>query len=218
MLRICCTLMLLTSMYTAMGQAGALLNEDRSFFGGLVVGANLCTVQGDGYSGYSKIGLNTGGVVYARIANKLFADLELLYAQKGSRGVNQVESVYVGASFEKYYLDLNYVEVPFVLNYVMNEKWHGGIGASYAMLLGSKEDAVSAVQPIYIKNDEHPFKKNDVNLVFNLGYELGNGVFVNARYQRSVSTIRDPYYVPVGFGSGNQYNDLFSFRIMYLIH
>lgn len=218
MLRICCTLMLLVSMYTAMGQAGTLLNEDRSFFGGLVVGANLCTVQGDGYSGYSKIGLNAGGVVYARIANKLFADLELLYAQKGSRGVNQVESVYVGASFEKYYLDLNYVEIPLVLNYVMNEKWHGGIGASYAMLLGSKEDAVSAVQPIYIKNDEHPFKKNDVNLVFNLGYELGNGVFVNARYQRSVSTIRDPYYVPVGFGSGNQYNDLFSFRIMYLIH
>lgn len=202
---------------SVLAQSGTLLSNERAFFGGVVVGANLCTVQGDGYSGYSKVGLNAGGMVYAKIANKLFADLELLYAQKGSRGVNQVESIYVGTSFEKYYLDLNYVEIPLVFNYVFNEKWHGGIGGSYALLLGSKEDAVSAVQPVYIKNDEHPFKKNDINFILNLGYELGGGVFVNARYQRSVTTIRDPFYVPVGFGGGNQYNELFSFRIMYLI-
>lgn len=202
----------------ALAQSGTLLNTEQAFLGGAVVGANLCTVQGDGYGGYSKVGLNAGGMVYVKVANKLFADLELLYAQKGSRGVNQVESIYVGTSFEKYYLDLNYVEIPLVFNYVFNEKWHGGVGGSYSMLLGSKEEAVSAVQPVYIRNEDHPFKSNDINFILNVGYELGNGVFVNARYQRSVTTIRDPFYVPVGFGGGNQFNELFSFRIMYLIN
>ncbi len=217
MLRLAFIVVFLAFVNGTWAQSGTLLSEEQSFFGGVVLGANLCTVQGDGYSGYSKVGLNAGGMVYVRVSHKLFADLELLYAQKGSRGVNQVESIYVGTSFEKYYLDLNYVEIPLVFNYVFNEKWHGGIGGSYALLLGSKEEAVSAVQPVYIKNDEHPFKSNDINFILNLGYELGGGVFVNARYQRSVATIRDPFYVPVGFGGGNQYNELFSFRIMYLI-
>lgn len=217
MLRSVYLIVFLAIANSAIAQSGTLLSDEHSFLGGVVVGANLCTVQGDGYSGFSKVGLNAGGLVYAKISYKLFADLELLYAQKGSRGVNQVESVYVGTSFEKYFLDLNYVEIPLIFNYVFNEKWHGGVGGSYAMLLGSKEDAVSAVQPVYIRNEDHPFKTNDINFILNLGYELGGGVFVNARYQRSVSTIRDPFYVPVGFGGGNQYNELFSFRIMYLI-
>ena len=38
----------------------------RTFYGGLIAGANFTQVDGDNYAGYHKVGLNAGGIVYTR--------------------------------------------------------------------------------------------------------------------------------------------------------
>lgn len=190
--------------------------EDKNFYGGVVLGANMCTVDGDGYGGYHKVGFNAGGVVYVKFVKNFLGSIELLYTQKGSRGVNATEYSNLGPGFEKYYLDLNYVEVPLVLHYALTTKWHLGAGGAYGRLINSKEDAYAAV-PIYLKEEDHPFKKEDLSFILHLGFQFGNGIFITGRYQRSIATVRDPLYVPIGFGGGNQYNSIFSFRLMYLI-
>jgi hypothetical protein len=192
-------------------------NDTRTFYGGLLIGANFSTVDGDNYGGYHKVGLNTGGVVYARFLPMLFGSLEFLYTQKGSRGVKVFESSYVGTAIEKYYLDLNYVEVPVIVHYAFTDQLNIGIGGAYAQLLKSKED-VYTDQPIFLDPAKYPFRKDDYSFILDAGFQIGSGLFVKGRFQYSTATIRDFDKVPIGFGAGNlQYNNLFSLRVMYLI-
>ncbi len=214
---IVCVFLITAFASNALAQRVDMVNEDKTFYGGLVLGANFSTVEGDDYSGYHKVGLNGGLTVYVRIFKSIFGNVELLYSQKGSRGAKAASSIYTGLGVERYYLDLNYVEIPFVINYMANDKWHGGIGASYAQLTGAKEDAYAA-QPVYLKDNPSSFNTSDINFILNLGYQFGRSIYLNARYNYSLTTIRAPENVPVGFGAGNnQYNSLFSLRVMYLI-
>lgn len=196
---------------------GFFQNDTRPFYGGFLLGANISTVEGDTYGGYHKLGLNTGVTVYATLSPSFLANFEILYSQKGSRGVMQKTSVYSGAFFEKYYLDLNYVEAPVVLHYVMTSQLSVGLGASYSRLLNSKED-VYTDQPISLKPEINVFRKEDYNFLLDAGFQIGDGLFFNGRYQFSLKTIRDWDKIPVGYGYGNlQFNNVFSFRLLYLI-
>ncbi|MEZ5015630.1 MAG: outer membrane beta-barrel protein [Flavipsychrobacter sp.] len=206
--------MLLAS--TVFAQRVEMANGDKTFYGGLVFGANFSTVEGDNYGGFHKVGINGGATVYVKLLGSFYGNVEILYSQKGSRGVKTVSSIYTGQGVERYFLDLNYVEIPLIINYFYNDKWHGGLGVSYSQLINSKEDAYAA-QPVYLKEDPSSFKSSDMNLLLNLGYQFGRSLYLNARYGYSLSTIRDPQRVPVGFGNGsNQFNSLFSLRLMYL--
>ena len=195
---------------------GYFKDEERFFYGGLAVGANFCTVDGDGYGGYHKVGLNAGGLVYVRLLKKLLTSVEILYTQKGSRGVSVYESPYVGTAISKYSIDLNYAEVPLCFHYILSEKWHISLGASYNQLIKSKEDYV-ADQPVFINNETHPFRKRDFNYILGGTWQIGDGLFLDGKYQYSFSSIRDAVNIPVGFGGGSQYNNLFTLRVMYLI-
>ncbi len=193
-------------------------NDERTFYGGLLLGANFSTVEGDTYGGYHKVGLSAGATVYARFSRTFLGSLEFLYTQKGSRGVKVFESAYVGTAIEKYYLDLNYVEVPVVINAVITDQLTIGVGGAYAQLLNSKEDVLTD-QPIFLDPARHPFRKEDYSFILDAGFQIGSGLFIKGRYQSSVATIRDFDKIPLGYGQGNlQFNGLFSFRIMYLFN
>jgi len=47
-------------------------------------------------------------------------------------------------------------------------------------------------------------------------YHIGGHWYLNARFAYSLMTIREPQLVPQGYGGGNQANNLFTFRLMYL--
>lgn len=193
-------------------------DEERTFYGGAVLGANFSTVQGDGYGGYHKVGLNAGGIVCARILPKILASVELLYTQKGSRGVNQTESAYTGTTIDKYFLDLNYVEVPVMLQYVVNARWRIGLGGAYAQLIKSNEEIITA--QYYYKNvPGTDFHKRDYNLLLGGGVQFGSGIFLEGRYQFSLSSIRDVNNIPpyMFAGGAGQFNNFFTLKLMYLI-
>ncbi len=193
-------------------------NDDRTFYGGLTAGGNFSTVDGDSYGGYKKAGWVVGGTVYAHLFSDFFVNIELLYTQKGSRGVVAKTSFYSGDFFERYWLDLNYVEIPVIFHCKIPAKWnmHLGAGASYARLLKSKEE-IYTDQPVIINPDETRFNDEDINFVINYGVQIANRWFLNARYQRSVKTIRAFQNIPVWQGESKQFNDLFSLRLLYLI-
>lgn len=192
-------------------------NNERRFAGGLIAGANFSTVVGDGYGGYHKVGFVGGGVVYTEPVKNTLISIELLYSQRGSRGAKQIISNYTGAFFERFWLDLNYVEVPLLVHYCFSSKWHIGIGASYAQLLNSREE-IYTDQPVTIDPDLNSFNKEDFNFIVSGGIQFGKGLFLMARYQRSLSTIRQLDHVPVWQGPNYQFNDMFSLRLMYLLH
>ncbi len=192
---------------------GYFTNTEDVFFGGLVAGMNFTTVEGDGYSGYHKVGFNGGGTVYVKFASRFLTSIELLYTQKGSRGVRTYDSYYSGTFAERYFLDLNYVEVPLVFHYAATDKWLLGAGASYAQLLNSKEEMISEV-PVYIDPDIYQFRKQDIAVVANANLQFAKGLFLNLRYQHSLATIRDANKVAVG--GGTQISSVFTLRLMYL--
>jgi len=191
-------------------------DKEQLFFGGFTAGGNFSTVDGDSYGGYKKAGWVFGGTVYVRFLPKAMASLELLYTQKGSRGIAQKDSYYSGTFFERYWLDLNYVEIPFMLHYNFTPRWHIGIGGAYARLVKSDEE-IYTDQPVNIDPDLTTFNDADINFVIGGGWQIGDGWFLMGRYQRSTQTIRSAQNIPIWQNSFSQFNDLFSLRLLYLI-
>lgn len=191
-------------------------DDNKIFYAGLQAGGNFSTVDGDSYSGYKKAGIVGGATVYVRLLPKLLTNIELLYSQKGSRGVATRNSIYIGEFFEQYWLDLDYIEVPIMLHYSFTPRWHLGAGASYGRLIRSRED-IYTDQPVTIDPDNNFFQNDDINVIVGGGFHLGYGWFLLARYQRSTRSIRNANNIPFWQNSIRQYNDLFSLRLMYLI-
>lgn len=190
--------------------------SEQFFYGGFTAGGNFTTVAGDSYGGYRKAGLVAGATVYIKVLPKMLANVELLYTMKGARGVVMRNSMYSGDFFERYWLDLNYVEVPVMVHYNITSRWHIGIGGAYAQLVKTREE-VYMDQPVTINPETTAFKTTDINFVGGAGLQIGNGWFLMLRYQRSLQSIRVPQNIPVWQNSVAQYNDLFSLRLTYLI-
>ena len=200
----------------AHGQSSYYDEEPKVFNGGLILGANFSQVDGDTYYGYHKVGLNAGGVVYVHFTKVFGASMEITYSQKGSRGEDVLESPTVGTHVEKYFMNLNYVEVPVTFHALFR-----GIdfeaGASYARLLKSSEWVLADV-PVNIDPVANRFNTSDFEYVFGMGRKLYRGLYANVRFQYSITSVRPNDRIPVGYGYGSlgQFNNLFVGRLMYL--
>ncbi len=186
-------------------------NEAYRFFGGLVCGANFSQVDGDTYSGYNKVGLNAGAMVYTRLSSNFGASIEFNYTQKGSHGVSSTASPALGAYVSDYRLKLNYVEVPVILHILTDRRLHYEAGASYAQLLNFSESIYSD-PGMNIDPNIFYFRKTDICIIGGLCYQFYNWWFIEGRYQYSLVTIRDAQRIPIG--GPVQYNNLFSIRLI----
>ena len=192
----------------------------RTFYGGLVGGVNFTQVDGDNYAGYHKVGFNAGAIVYTRFDEHLAASIEILYSQKGARG--HKEQQVTGAYIQSYNVRLNYAEVPLQLCYFDRRRSHFGAGISIARLVNVKEEGEgrAAGGPIPAEFDKYPFKKMDYNFIVGGSLHLVKGLFLNARFQYSLVPVRKgtigtdlpPYFS----GRGEQYNNCWTVRVMYL--
>lgn len=190
----------------------------RIFYGGLILGGNFCQVDGDSYAGYHRVGLNAGGIMYVRMAEHAAFSMELLFSQKGSHG-NKPQISNSGAyEIQKYDINLNYAEIPIQFNYFDKRKSHFGAGFSFSQLISSNE-SISTNPPRADWSDtlnKYPFKKSDVNFIIGGNLHLVKGLFLNLRFQYSLLSIRKDYYPE--FGRAAQYNNLWTFRLMYLFN
>lgn len=189
------------------------LEDPRTFYGGVLAGTNFSQVDGDSYAGYHKLGLNVGGIMYAHLGEHLAGSIEILFSQKGSRGHRAQESGN-GSVISKYRIDLNYAEIPLQINYFDKRRSHFGGGLSYSQLVSSKEDIIAGGQQV--NTDTLRFRKADLNLILGGNLHLIKGLFLNLRFQYSLIPIRTKENINLDYGRAEQYNNLFTLRLMYL--
>ncbi len=191
------------------------IDNERTFYGGLLAGSTFSQVDGDNFAGYSKPGVTVGGIVYAELAHKLAASIEILYTQKGSKSNEEKRSNSNIYYITDYRIDLNYAEVPIMLNYFDKRKSHFGAGISYSQLISYKENVTT--QPAFpntIDLDDYPFKKYDINFLISGSLHLYKGLFLTYRFQYSMVPVRKNIYQE--FGRAEQYNNMHVLRLMYL--
>lgn len=186
--------------------------DDRTFYGGVVGGLNFCQVDGDNFAGYHKTGFNVGGIVYTKMDEHLMASIEVLYVQKGARSKGYF-TVNPGMYITDYGITLNYAEVPIVINYFDNHKNHFGGGFSFARL-GTAQEHINTVPTNTVDLNDFPFKKNDYNLVLNGALHCWKGLYLNVRFQYSLLSIRNN--TPQNYSRGQQFNNVYCIRLMYL--
>jgi len=190
----------------------------RTFYGGLVFGANFTQVDGDNYAGYHKVGFNGGGIVYTRFDNHFAVSLEILYSQKGSHGNGDQYNVN-HQLVSDYNLKLNYAEVPIQLCYFDRRKSHFGAGLSISRL-ASVQESGSVNNIPQTDFDKYPVKKMDYNFIVGGSLHLVKGLFLNTRFQYSLLPIRKgalgEQLPPAFAGRGEQYNNMWTVRLMYL--
>lgn len=191
------------------------VEDQRTFYGGLVAGGTFSQVDGDNFAGYTKIGATLGGKVYAQLKNKLAASIEILYTQKGSKSNKTQLSNNRAYRINQYDINLNYAEVPIMLNYFDRRKSHFGAGISYSQLISYKESVVTTPAfPDSIDLDDYPFRKFDLNFVLSGSLHLYKGIFLTYRFQYSVIPVRTDIYQE--FGRAEQYNNMHVLRLMYI--
>jgi hypothetical protein len=184
----------------------------RTFYGGLIGGASFSQVDGDAYAGYNKVGMNAGGIVYARLADKMAASIEILYSEKGARGAIDFRLNGNDTVVTDYRIRLRYAEVPIQLNYFDRRRSHFGAGFSYSQLITGEELITSDKGPV--DASAYPFRKFDINFLLTGNLHLVKGLFLNARFQYSMLPIRKTHYP--GIGRSEQFNNLWVVRLMYL--
>lgn len=191
---------------------GYYVETPRTFYGGLIAGANFCQVDGDYFAGYHKIGINVGGIAYAQLKKHLALSLEILYSQKGSRSTAPRE-VPNGDIITNYGINANYAEVPIMINYFDKRRSHFGAGISYGRLVSSSE-VLTTSPPNNVDLSKYPFKDNELEAVAGFELHLVKGLFMNVRFQYSLLPMRTD--VMPNYSRAQQYNNLFVFRLMYL--
>ncbi|MCF8450837.1 MAG: PorT family protein [Taibaiella sp.] len=188
------------------------IEDERTFYGGLIAGTNFTQVDGDNFAGYHKVGFNLGGIVYTKLDEHLAASMEVLYTQKGAKS-KDFFTISPGMYITNYGITLNYAEVPLMLNYFDKRKSHFGAGVSYSRL-GTVKEYITTSPAQNVNLNDYPFKKSDYNLLLSGNLHCWKGLFLNMRFQYSLISIRDK--TPNNYGRGEQYNNVVSIRLMYL--
>lgn len=196
----------------------------RTFYGGLIAGGNFTQIDGDNYAGYKKVGLNGGGIVYANMGGSVALSMEILFSQKGAHGHLEQTSTIQKFLIRNYDVNLNYVELPFQINYFDKRKSHFGGGFSVSRLISVKETAkTNPAAPIDnftgkpYSFEPYPFRKMDYNFIIGGSLHMVAGLFLQARFQYSILPIRKGDKVPRDFsGRNEQFSNMWTVRVMYL--
>lgn len=215
------SLCILLSCFSAESQTVSLFDREgaeyRTFYGGLAVGANFTQVDGDGYSGYNKVGVYAAPLVYVRLSRLLFGAVSIGFSQKGTKARVIRESPYTGPTPEGYDLKLNYAEVSAGLYYRIAAKPRAAIGAGllYGRLISSKEEAFTN-GPVNLRPDVNFFRKDDIGGWLEPTWEWSQGWLIGLRYSYSLRSIREAQRIPQYYGGGffpGQWNNVFTLRI-----
>ena len=193
---------------------GLYVQQPRLFYAGFIGGANFAQVDGDNFAGYHKVGANFGGIGYLRLQKHVSLSWEILYSQKGAKSnmmrVSGIDTVLI----VKYGINANYAEIPLMINYFDKNKSHIGIGVSYSRLVAATEPLTTA--PAYaIDLNKYPFAKNNYDFLAGAQLHLVKGLFLNIRFQYSITPIRTDS--PPNFSRDpKEYNNIWTVRLMYL--
>lgn len=106
--------------------------------GELILGGNICQVDGDECYHYRKPGVHVGAGALIPITNWLDVGLEVLFNQKGAYKRDSINP-HLGLYSGRYKLNLNYAEIPVMIYVTDKNRYSLGVGVSYGRIVGLQE-------------------------------------------------------------------------------
>ncbi|MEM1135454.1 MAG: outer membrane beta-barrel protein [Bacteroidota bacterium] len=98
----------------------------QEFKGVLIAGASAAQIDGDDLGGFDKAGFQLGAGVSFPLSEKFLIQPEMMFSQKGSKAREN----------EPFFnWQLNYIDIPLILNYVFSKSidFQVGLGANYLL-------------------------------------------------------------------------------------
>lgn len=149
---------------------------------GAVLGLSGSQVEGDGYSGYKKLGFIVGGFTNIELSEKFSTQLEMYYINKGSQKNPNTSQ----GDYDAFNLNINYIEIPIAIRYHF-KTFLFELGPYYSVFLN------------YTMSDEYgnrtdepfPFKKYDFGAFLGIQYNFNEHFGLNFRSKNSILPIRD---------------------------
>lgn len=183
--------------------------------GEMIAGFNLAQVDGDEVYGYKKPGLQLGLGAMIPIAKKWDISLETIYNEKGANQKAQYRSDSLNGAYK---LMLNYVEVPVLVHFTDKDFITVGSGFSWGRLISAKEFEHGVQTQTTAQNNV--YSPNDFNVLLDLRMRIYQRLKFNFRYQYSVTKIRNREFTTLNgtVWSRNQYNNLLTFRLVYVFN
>jgi hypothetical protein len=152
------------------------------FKAGLRFGLSTTQVEGDGYRGFHKFGLDGGLTLNAKMNDKWSSQFEILFIQKGSKH-SSYDSTGTG-NYDFYEMALNYAEVPVMLHY-RQKKFTFEAGLAFGYLISAKEyNAYGEFPPLT------PFYSTEFSCIAGFHYQLYKKLGFTWRYSNSILPIR----------------------------
>ncbi len=178
----------------------------QAFTGGITGGFSVNQIDGDSYKGYNMLGFTGGGYVQTNMPGKWQVQGEIKYFLKGAE-----QKFPDNVAFYKEHL--NYVQVPLLIHYYVNDKIFPeiGISAGYLFLAREDLDGNGFISPT------KPFKPLDLSFEGGVNFQISRIIRANIRMSYSIIRIREfPGGQTFLFDQG-QYNSSLSFNLFYRI-
>lgn len=181
------------------------LHAQKRFNVGFKAGVSTSQVEGDSYSGFNKAGLDAGIFMVAKLKKNFTAQLEMIFIQKGSKHNSNPDN----NDYSYYYMGLNYVEVPVLLQYRYKQV---GVeaGPVFGYLISSKEYNENG--PVYMPI---PFEKDEVAVATAIVWHFYKNFSFDWRYENSVFAIRKFASGESRWYNPGQRNNVLAFTLTY---
>ncbi|WP_276504648.1 porin family protein [Terrimonas pollutisoli] len=142
---------------------------------GLKAGLNVSSVNVSPGGDYdSKAGLHVGGLAHIHISRHFALQPEVVYSMQGGK-VDDVK------------LKLNYINIPLLAQYMVDNGFRLQTGPQLGLLVSSKREAGDVEV-----NLEDNFSTVDFSWAFGMGYLFPAGFGVDARYNLGINDIYEP--------------------------
>lgn len=176
------------------------------FEAGITVGAIASQLSGDRAAGYDKPGFEAGGFVTTALGEKFNGGFQISYIQKGSRKTSKPE---IG-DYTFYRCRLNYVQVPFVLEYLFSKKISFDGFTGIAVLLSAEEE--DEYGKIYGRKE---FNKWEWTAGLSFNYMLFENFQLILGMENSVLPVRKSDSLATYRLDRDQFNSLLRFTLRY---
>lgn len=187
----------------------------QKFRGGVTLGLNVTQVDGDEIYGFRKYGFHGGAIGTIPLRKNFLISLETLYSQKGAN--QRARTAY----YRQYRVELDYVEVPVLVQYNDRDMFTVGAGIAYGRLVGVKEWEKGVRTSTTLFGENAAYDRADYLVLVDVKFRIIQRLSMNVRYQYSINKIRvakftDDYQMREW--ERNQYNNLVTFRLAYMFN
>lgn len=141
---------------------------------GIKAGINIADLNYDNssFDPDARVGVHAGLLVHFHLTRNMAVQPEVVYSSQG-------------AEFGDYDLKINYINVPFLFQYMFNSGFRLETGPQVGVLLDAEQEYNDGDD----NNVKRSFKKTDLGWAFGVGYLSPTGLGVDARYNLGLTDI-----------------------------